>query len=303
MAQDVGYEASTPPSASCLFSVDVEDWFHILDLPSSPNLAEWDQLPSRVEANFRNLLDLFDEHGAKVTCFFLGWVAKRFPNLLRDAAGRGHEIASHGLSHQLVYSMTPNDFFADISEAKSIIEDAVGKAVSGYRCPGFSVTEATPWFFDLIAKAGYSYDSSVFPAPRGHGGLANATHRRPYVVESSYGRIVEVPISVVPVPLLGRPMCFFGGGYLRLFPYRVINEMTARLLREGSPVTFYVHPREIDPGQPKLKMGLNRHFKSYVGLRTTRSKIDRLMKDFSFRTFGAYADSFASVPAPQEKQQ
>src|SRR6266545_3316635 len=135
------------PDTRCIFSVDVEDWFHILALPTTPDVAQWDTLPSRVEPNFRRMLDLFSEHRVSVTCFFLGWVAERFPTLVREAAERGHEIASHGYAHTLAYRMTHEAFATDVRRAKDVLEGITGKPVLGYRAPGFSVTEDTPWFF------------------------------------------------------------------------------------------------------------------------------------------------------------
>ena len=271
--------------AKVIFSVDVEDWFHILDLPSTPNLDEWDRLPSLVERDFLRLLDLFSEAKAHVTCFFLGWVGERFPSLVREAANQGHEIASHGYAHRLVYSLQPDEFREDALHSRRILEDLVGIPVLGYRSAGFSVTERSPWFFDELLAAGYRYDSSVFPAVRSHGGLVNA-EKIPHRVKVGNGTLTEVPITVSEVA--GRPMCFFGGGYLRLFPYGLIERMTRRVLKEGRPVVFYVHPREIDPKHPRLSMGVVRQFKSYVNLHTTESKIRRILQQFPVTTFSNY---------------
>ena len=152
-----------------IFSVDVEDWFHILDVPSAPAISEWSALPSRVEKNFFRLLEIFSDHDVRVTCFFLAWIGERFPHLVREAAGRGHEIASHGYAHRLVYEQGREEFYDDVLHARLLLEDIAGTAVTGYRAPGFSTTEQTPWFFDALAEAGYQYDSSVFPAARGPG--------------------------------------------------------------------------------------------------------------------------------------
>ena len=268
-----------------IFSVDVEDWFHILDLPTTPNLDEWDRLPSLVETNFLRLLDMFSEAKVRVTCFFLGWVGERFPSLVREAANRGHEIASHGYAHRLVYSFRPDEFREDALRSRRILEDLVGTPVLGYRSAGFSVTETSPWFFDELLAAGYRYDSSVFPAARLHGGLVNA-EKIPHRVTVGNGVLTEVPISVSD--LAGKAMCFFGGGYLRLFPYSLIARMTRKVLREGRPVVFYVHPREIDPKHPRLPMGFVRRFKSYVNLDTTEPKIRRILQHFPVTTFVDY---------------
>lgn len=271
-----------------IFSVDVEDWFHILDV-GAPAIEDWERLPSRVEANFRRLLDLFATAGVKITCFFLGWVAARFPHLVREAAAQGHEVASHGFGHRLVYDQSPGEFFEDVRRARLLLEDLLGKAVQGYRGPGFSVTQDTPWFFEELVKAGYAYDSSVFPAARGHGGLQSGRYG-PYRVQTASGPLVEFPVTVTVVG--GRPRCFFGGGYLRLFPYPVVRLMTRRVLQEGRPAVFYAHPREIDPDHPRLPMNLKRRFKSYVGLRSMEGKIRRVLQDFPVTSFARFLEDF-----------
>jgi len=272
-----------------IFSVDVEDWFHVLDLPSTPDISQWDSLPSHVEKNFMKLLDIFSEKNVSVTCFFLAYVAQKFPHLVQEAAKRGHEIASHGYSHRLVYSMTEAEFLDDVTKAKKIIEDAAGRPVLGYRAPGFSVTEETPWFFPALIKAGYRYDSSVFPAPRGHGGLKTDA-LAPHVMRNDPLRhpqpLVEFPITVAR--FAGRPMCFFGGGYLRLFPYALIARKSREVLRQERPVIFYIHPREIDPDHPRMPMSAQRRFKCYVNLKGTAGKIRRILDDFAVTTFAQY---------------
>lgn len=267
---------------NCIFTVDVEDWFHILDVPSSPPLSQWASMPSRVEKNFLKLLDIFSEHNVHVTCFFLGWVAEKFPHLVREAAQRGHEIASHGFAHRLIYEMTPAEFLEDARRSKDILEQSVGQSVLGYRSSGFSVTENTPWFFPTLIEAGFQYDSSVFPVARGHGGL-NGAPLAPYLIQTPGGVLTEFPMTVARV--LGKPLCFFGGGYLRLFPYSVIKHMTERVASEGRPVIFYIHPREVDPHHPRLPMGMVRAFKSYVNLESTEGKIRRLMAEVPVTTF------------------
>lgn len=264
-----------------IFSVDVEDWFHILDVPSAPALAEWGSLPSCVEKNFSKLLDIFSEENVQVTCFVLGWIGERFPHLVKEAAARGHEIASHGYGHRLVYEQGRDDFYQDVRHARLLLEDIAGVPVLGYRAPGFSTTEQTPWFFDALAEAGYQYDSSVFPAARGHGGMRDG-RRDPHRIGNEDG-ILEVPITVATC--MGKPMCFFGGGYLRLFPYWLVRKMANQVLAEGRPVVFYIHPREIDPAHPRLPMNRKRQFKTYVNLETTEWKVRQILRDFPVTTF------------------
>jgi polysaccharide deacetylase family protein (PEP-CTERM system associated) len=272
-------------AAACIFTVDVEDWFHILDVPSTPAFHEWDELPSRLEGNFLRLLDMLEKAGSTSTCFFLGWAARRFPHLVREAARRGHEVASHGYAHRLVYQMTPEEFYRDALKARLTIEDAAGAAVLGYRAAGFSLTSRTPWFHEKLAEAGYFYDSSVFPAPRNHGGLVEAS-LEPTRVPTAAGEIAEFPVTVVR--LLGTRLCLFGGGYLRLAPLSLIERMTRKVLGEGRPVIFYLHPREIDPEHPRLPMPLGRKLRSYLNLRGTPRKLAALLERFRCTSFRAW---------------
>ncbi len=285
---------SSRGASACIFTVDVEDWFHILDLRTAPDLASWDALPSRVETNFLRMLDLLEEAGARATCFFLGWVARRFPGLVRAAAARGHELASHSYAHRLVYLMTPEEFYRDALQARHVIEDAAGLPVAGYRAPGFSLTERTPWFFEKLAEAGYLYDSSLFPARRNHGGLADAP-LGPFRIKTAAGELIEFPISVIPV--CGTRLCLFGGGYLRLFPLPLITHMADRVLASGRPLILYVHPREIDSAQPRLPMPPARRFRCYVKLGDTERKLRALLDRHRFVSFLAWMEHAGLTPA------
>lgn len=271
--------AHTPP---CVFSVDVEEWFHILDVPATPPIDQWGLMESRVEVSFRRMLDVFAEKQVRTTLFFLGWVAERHPQLVRDAAAQGHEIASHGYAHELVYKHDRRHFTEDVRRAKGLIEDASGQRVLGYRAPGFSVTKETPWFFEALAETGHTYDSSIWPGNRNHGGWPGALPV-PHVVSTAKGDVVEFPISLART--LGRDLFFFGGGYLRFFPYPLIHGKAREVLAEQRSVVFYLHPREVDPGHPRLPMGLKRRFMSYVNLDTTEPKMRRLFDDLPMATF------------------
>jgi polysaccharide deacetylase family protein (PEP-CTERM system associated) len=268
-----------------IFSIDVEDWFNLSGTGCEPPPSQWDRLESRVERNFRGLLALLAEGGSKATCFFLGYFAKRFPQLVREAVAAGHEIASHSYFHRLVYEQSPTEFYADARDTRMLLEDICGQPVRGFRAPAFSVTAQTPWFFDKLAEAGYRYDSSVFPAPHQTGGLATG-RLGPHRVDTACGPLAEFPITAVRV--LGRPTCFFGGGYLRLFPYPLIRSMGRRALNDGRPAVFYVHPREIDPEQPRLPLSARRKFTCYVNLRSTRPKIQHILRDFKVTSFADY---------------
>lgn len=278
-----------------IFTVDVEDWYHILDIPSAPALSTWDTLPSRVEANFHSLLDLFSERNVRVTCFFLGWIAEHFPQLVRETVKRGHEVASHGYAHRLVFQMSRQQFREDAVKSRKLLEDLAGMSVQGYRAAGFSTTKESPWFFDELVAAGYTYDSSIFPAERGHGGIPAAS-LEPYIVATQSGTFVEFPLTVADC--FGRRLCFFGGGYLRVFPYWLIRTMAKQVIASGRSIIFYVHPREIDPEHPRLSMTLTRRFKSYINLDTTRAKVSRILRDFSCTSFSEY---LKSQGAPQNQ--
>lgn len=278
-----------------VFTIDVEDWFHILEVNGSADAIAWDTLESRIERNLRTLLDLLGQFGIKATCFTLGWVADRFPELLREAADEGHEIASHGYGHQVLSALSPAEFRDDIGRAKKAIENATGRPVFGYRAPGFSITSRTPWAIEELAAAGYTFDSSVFPAIHGHGGIPDAP-RYPYVQETPSGSLVEFPISVVDTPFGAQ--CFFGGGYLRLAPLWIIEAMANRVRAGRRGVIWYIHPREIDPGHPRLSMPLKRRFKSYFNLHSTTYKLKAILAGGSFTTFSELARQMSQdVPA------
>lgn len=274
-----------------VFTIDVEDWFHILEVDGASDSAAFDALPSQVEANFESLLDILAACNVRATCFALGTVAERFPRLLRDAANLGHDIASHGYGHQVVYSITRTQFREDIRKAKAVIEDATGRPVKGYRAPGFSITAKTPWAFDEILEAGYVFDSSVFPARHGHGGIPGAC-RSAHVIRSTAGRLVEFPISIADTPF--GPQCCFGGGYLRIFPLWFVQAMARRVREDGRGVVWYIHPREINPHHPRLQLPLRRRFKAYVNLRGTAGKIATILQGGNFATFSELADAFPS---------
>jgi polysaccharide deacetylase family protein (PEP-CTERM system associated) len=267
----------------------VEDWYHILQLHHGPCRANWAGLPSRVEANFLRLLDLFGDRDIRVTCFFLGWIAKRFPHLVREAVSRGHEIASHGHEHRLIFELTQSEFLNDALYSRCLLEDLSGCPVRGYRAAGFSVIERTPWFFDKLIEASYEYDSSVFPTIRQHGGIRRAA-REPHRVVCESGSLIEFPITIVS--LYRTPVCLFGGGHLRLFPSWLIRKMARKVNAEGRPVIYYIHPREIDPSHPRLPMPVYRRFKCYVNLRSTEEKIASITNEFTFVTFSEFLNRY-----------
>jgi polysaccharide deacetylase family protein (PEP-CTERM system associated) len=264
-----------------ILTVDVEEWFHILDSEAVPALAQWSALEGRVQENTSRILDLLGSRGAHATFFWLGWVAERHKQLVRRCLQEGHEVASHGYAHLLPYHVGPARFYEDIVRAKSCLEDIVGREVHGFRTAGFGVTDSTPWAFDVIRQAGHTFDASIFPGRHGHGGLPRAP-LVPHTIKTPHGDLFEIPGSAVEV--LRRRLSFFGGGYLRLASKRMIAWGVQRLAAAGRPLIIYLHPRDIDPEQPRLPLPLRRRFKCYVNLRGTLAKLEWLCETYHFGT-------------------
>jgi len=261
-------------------TIDVEDYFHVSVFEDTVRRDRWPSLESRVVANTARLLDLFDEFGTRGTFFVLGWVAERFPSIPRDIAHRGHELASHGYAHRLIYKQRPDEFRDDVRRAKKVIEDITGHAVAGYRAPSFSLTERSLWALDVLLEEGYRYDASIFPVRHDRYGIPNA-HRWPHRMTVGDGTLFEVPGSTVRVAGINLPVA--GGGYFRLLPYAWTRWGIARLNRvERQPAVFYLHPWEIDPQQPRLPAGALGRFRHYRNLHKTESRLRALLTDFSF---------------------
>jgi polysaccharide deacetylase family protein (PEP-CTERM system associated) len=262
--------------STCVFTIDVEDWFHILDLPSTPKLEQWPSLRSDVERNTRRMLGILRQHGVKATLFFLAWVAERWPHLVREAVADGHEIASHGYAHGRVNELGREAFHADIRRAKALLEEVAGVEVKGYRAPSFSIGADTGWAHDCIRAAGYRYSSSVYPIRHDHYGVPDA----PRFAYRSHPDLLEVPITTTR--LLDRNWPAGGGGYFRLLPYGV-SKWSIRRVNEvdAQPAIFYFHPWELDPDQPRVKgAGVKTRVRHYLNLRRTEHRLRRLLRDF-----------------------
>jgi len=272
-----------------VITIDVEEWFHILDDPAVPSFDDWSGLESCLPRNIEILVAILNKYKVKATMFWLGWVAEKNPSLLRQCADAGHEIASHGYAHVLAYVAGREKFSEDIQHGKKILEDITGKEVFGFRAAGFGTTTDTPWFFDEIRAAGFIYDSSVFPAKRGHGGISDF-RLEPHEINTAKGDLLEIPQSVVEV--YGKRVSFFGGGYLRIAPITLIKWGIDKLHKSGRPLVVYVHPREVDPQHPRLPLKLHRRFKSYVNLRSTVPKLHWLCKNYKFQLMKDYVKQF-----------
>jgi polysaccharide deacetylase family protein (PEP-CTERM system associated) len=259
-----------------ILTFDLEDWFHILDHPATRYPAQWENFESRVERNTDRLLALLAQHGQRATFFCLGWVADRFPELIRRVADQ-HTIACHTYSHQLAYQQTPDDFRQDALRAKGLLEDITGRPVDIFRAAGFSAVPQIPWFFEELIACGFTADSSVFPMRRGHGGYPGFPFDEPCRVATASGSVLEFPMS--SARLFGFPLAYSGGGYFRLMPYRLVNKWMS-----GATYTMtYFHPRDIDMEQPLLdSLSVSRKFKSYYGLKGCYAKLEQLLRDFRF---------------------
>jgi polysaccharide deacetylase family protein (PEP-CTERM system associated) len=265
-----------------LLTVDVEDYFHVEAFADVVSRASWGQYTPRVEANTTRLLDLFDEFHAKATFFILGWVAERFPGLVREIVKRGHEPACHSYWHRLIYCITPQEFRDDTRRAKAAIEDAAGVGVRGYRAPSYSVTSKSLWALDALAEAGFAYDSSIFPIRHDIYGMPDAP-RFPFRIQTSSGEIVEYPITTFRV--LSNNLPVGGGGYFRMLPFWYTQWGLGRAAKEGVPRIIYIHPWEIDPEQPRLGGRARSRLRHYTNLDKTYARLRRLLSQGRFRGF------------------
>ncbi len=257
-----------------ILTFDIEEWFHILDNKSTKTENEWNRFPSRIEENVVRILDLLERKNQSATFFCLGWIAQKYPEVVRKVAEKGHEIGCHSHMHQLVYELTPGQFKEDLRRAIHSIEDAVGKKVTSYRAPGFSVTPSCPWFFEALAEQGIEVDSSIFPAPRAHGGYPGFGAARPVQVQTTRGIIKELPINIKTI--FGKPIIFSGGGYFRIIPLPLLRSW----IRDAHYVMTYFHPRDFDPDQPRIDdLSTIRKFKSYVGLNSSLAKLDAILDE------------------------
>ena len=269
-------------------TIDVEDYFQVNAFEPYVAKESWDSYPLRVEDNVARLLDLLDEYQVKATFFVLGWVAERLPAVVKRIQERGHEVASHGYGHQLIYRIGPELFREDIRRAKQILEGITGVAVKGYRAPTYSITAKSLWAFDILVEEGFFYDSSVFPVYHDTYGIPDAP-RFPYTVTRAGGSIEEFPLSTLPIRFAGRDfqLPIAGGGYLRLLPVQLIKWGIDRINRcEQKPAVLYLHPWEIDPDQPRISAGWKSRFRHYNNLARTEGKLRYLLQGVRYGTMG-----------------
>ena len=260
-----------------ILTFDIEEWFHILDHKDVQDSSSWSKFEFRLENNLERILNLLKNKNQKATFFCLGWVARKFPNLVEMIDQMGFEIGTHSNMHTLAYMQNKTDFRNDLAKSIDYIGNLTNKKVKYYRAPGFSVKESNKWIFDELIKQNIEIDCSIFPANRAHGGFADFSTNVPSIISAEHGLIKELPINTFQI--LKNPIIFSGGGYFRLLPYPIIKNLVSK----SDYVMTYFHPRDFDPNQPIIKdLSFYRKFKSYVGLNNAFVKLEKLISDFEF---------------------
>ena len=286
--EDLSGEAQRPDSASVAgirnaLTVDVEDYFHVSALAPSIHRDTWDLRESRVVSNTRRLLALLQEHRVRGTFFVLGWVAERQPQLVKDIVAGGHEIACHGFSHRLVYEQSREEFYDETRRSKDLLEDLTGAAVVGYRAASYSIVRKSLWALDVLVELGFAYDSSIFPVHHDRYGIPGAARSPHRILTPGGASIAEWPLATAK--LLGCSLPVAGGGYFRLLPYWLSRWGLQSINRKDcSPFIFYLHPWEIDPGQPRVAASFLSTFRHYTNLDKVERRLTRLLGDFQFGT-------------------
>jgi polysaccharide deacetylase family protein (PEP-CTERM system associated) len=264
-------------------TVDVEDYFHVAALAPSIHRDSWGARESRVVLNTQRLLALFERFDVRGTFFVLGWVAERYPQLVKDIAAGGHEIACHGFSHRLVYEQSPEEFYEETSRAKRLLEDITGSAVLGYRAASYSIVNESLWALDILVDIGFVYDSSIFPVHHDRYGIPDAQRTPHRLLTPNNQSIVEWPLSTAKA--FGFRLPVAGGGYFRLLPYWLTHWGLASInRREQLPFIFYLHPWEIDPEQPRVSASWLSQFRHYTNLGICEARLQRLLGEFRFGT-------------------
>lgn len=280
-------------------TVDVEDYFHVAAFEDNIDPANWSNYTTRVEKNTGALLELFAKKGLTATFFVLGWVAERYPELVKSIYNAGHEIASHGYSHQIIYKQKQEVFKDEAIRSKQILEDIIQQAVTGYRAASYSITPKSLWALDILAEAGYEWDSSIFPIHHDKYGIPNSP-TSPYFIKTSSGKMIkELPLTTAKY--LGVKLPAAGGGYFRLFPYW-LSKTLLKKASEKSPAIFYLHPWEVDPEQPRVEgASLLSRFRHYNNLDKCMDRLDILTSDFNFTFVSDALNQYEGPVIPIQK--
>lgn len=263
-------------------SVDVEDWFHVSLFRHHIKRSEWGELENTVVSNVCRILELFAKHDARATFFILGWVAERYPEIVVAIKEQGHEIASHGYAHQVIYEQTPEAFFEDVQRSIEILEGITGDKIKGYRAPSYSITRQSLWAWEKLVKLGLTYDSSVFPIKHDLYGIADAPRFPFNVFLKGDHKLIEFPISTIKI--FGKNVPIAGGGYLRLYPHWFFKYGIEKINAENKPAVIYFHPWELDPQLPRINVGRMKRVRHYGNLALMEERIVNLLKSFRFGT-------------------
>jgi len=263
-------------------TIDVEDYYHVSAFAGVIPYSDWNKYEQRVDKNTNELLDIFSEHEVKSTFFVLGCVAENNINLIRRIASEGHEIASHGYSHQLIYNQTKEKFKEETIRSKCILEDIIQQPIKGYRAASYSITRNSKWALDILVETGFEYDSSIFPIRHDRYGVPQAPKVPHLILTPSGNKIIEYPLSTLNIFGLSIPVS--GGGYFRLYPYAVTKYALKKINNKSIPFVFYLHPWEIDPQQPKINAGLISNFRHYNNINRCEARLRKLLSDFKFNT-------------------
>ncbi len=293
-------DAAAPQGPTNAFTVDVEDYFHVAALASAVSRESWTTREYRVTGNTERLLALLDERGVHGTFFVLGWVAERSPDLIRRIAAAGHEVACHGYSHELIYRQTREEFREETRRAKGLLEDATGQPVLGYRAASFSIVRSTLWALDELIDLGFQYDSSIFAIRHDRYGIPGASPVPGRVAAPSGRFLLEFPMA--PASFLGLKIPVSGGGYFRILPYPLTRAGLRRINAVGRPFSFYLHPWEIDPGQPRISVGALSRFRHYTNLHRSEGRLRRLLREFRFGSMIEVLRKIEHIAPETEKQ-
>jgi len=274
-------------SSKNVFSIDVEDYFHVAAFSKVVSMSDWSSYKSRVVRNTEVILDMLDKHHVKATFFVLGWVCEKEPGLIKKIYSAGHEIASHGYSHQMIYNQTPEKFREETLRSKKLLEDVIGEKVRGYRAASYSITKKSLWALDILAEAGFEYDSSIFPVRHDNYGLTTSPVEPYKIITASGAELIEFPLTSLNV--FGYRLPVAGGGYFRLFPFWFVNWALKRInATTGRPFLFYIHPWEVDTEQPKIEAGFKSSFRHYNNLDKCEARLNKLLNNFPFGRFSDY---------------
>ncbi len=275
-------------------TVDVEDWFHVSLFRRHIHPREWDRLESTVVANVCKILNLFSDYNVRATFFILGWVAERYPEIVVAIKEQGHEIASHGYAHQIVYEQSREAFYQDVRRSIEILERITGEKVLGYRAPSYSITRKSLWAWEKLVDLGIQYDSSVFPIKHDLYGIPDVPRFPFEIYIEDKGPLIEFPISTVKI--LGRNIPIAGGGYLRLYPYWFFKMGLEQINKMGKPAIIYFHPWELDPQIPRIEVGRLKHVRHYGNLVLTEERLIKLLEHFRFGTVTQVLKRTAPIP-------